>query len=416
MRPKLLTLLVTALLLLGGLACSFTANQVEPIVQVVSPMPPTPTTAAPITDKTGLAPASAPPELAAQAATPVAEMLVQPAAAAYGPTGFPAGVDPLTGVTVADATTLERRPGAVKIQLFPRGGRPPYGISAADIVYDYYQNFGMTRLHAIFYGNNAEKVGPIRSARLLDIDLIHMYKTVFAFGSAEQRTYSKLFNQEFANRLVVEGGANCPPLCREDPNGANSLVANTKELGNYVQTRGADNVRQNLDGMSFNPALPANGTPLGQLFVRFSISAYTHWDYDANSGRYLRFQDIQEATDLASEAYEPLVDRTTNQQIAADNVGVLIAPHQFVFGTKPGPSEVVEINLTGSGPAYALRDGQVYEVVWNRAAKENLITLTFPDGTVYPFKPGATWFEVVGKSTKIDNQTTGILRFQHAIP
>lgn len=416
MRPKLLTLLVTALLLLGGLACSFTANQVEPIVQVVSPMPPTPTTAAPITDKTGLAPASATPELAAQAATPVAEMIVQPAAAAYGPTGFPAGVDPLTGVTVADATTLERRPVAVKIQLFPRGGRPPYGISAADIVYDYYQNFGMTRLHAIFYGNNAEKVGPIRSARLLDIDLIHMYKTVFAFGSAEQRTYSKLFNQEFANRLVVEGGANCPPLCREDPNGANSLVANTKELGNYVQTRGADNVRQNLDGMSFNPALPANGTPLGQLFVRFSISAYTHWDYDANSGRYLRFQDIQEATDLASEAYEPLVDRTTNQQIAADNVVVLIAPHQFVFGTKPGPSEVVEINLTGSGPAYALRDGQVYEVVWNRAAKENLITLTFPDGTVYPFKPGATWFEVVGKSTKIDNQTTGILRFQHAIP
>ena len=76
------------------------------------------------------------------------------------------------------------------------------------IIFDYYQNFGLTRFHAIFYGSNAEQVGPVRSARLLDIDLVRMYQSVFAFGSAEQRTYSRLFNSDFAPRLVVEGNAN----------------------------------------------------------------------------------------------------------------------------------------------------------------------------------------------------------------
>ena len=42
------------------------------------------------------------------------------------------------------------------------------GLSMADIVYDYYHNDGYSRLHAIFYGQDAELVGAIRSGRLLD--------------------------------------------------------------------------------------------------------------------------------------------------------------------------------------------------------------------------------------------------------
>lgn len=335
--------------------------------------------------------------------------------AVYGPAGFPSNVDPLTGKEISDPQLLERRPVAVKIQMFPRGGRPPWGVSLADVVYDYYQNFGMTRFHAIFYGQNAETVGPIRSARLLDIDLVNMYKTIFAYGSAEARTRTALFGQEFAPRLILEGAAPCPPMCREDPNGYNYLVANTQELSDYAIQQGVDNGRQNLDGARFDPSLPPGGNAGSQLYLRWSISAYAHWDYDPNSGHYLRFQDTQEAADLASEAYEPLMDRLTNTQIAADNVIVIVVGHRFTFGTKAGPSEVVEIGLQGTGPAYAFRDGAVFQLTWNRPNKDSVLYLTFPDGTVYPYKPGNTWYEVVGKTTKISPEGE-VWHFQHFIP
>jgi hypothetical protein len=130
----------------------------------------------------------------------------------------------------------------------------------------------------------------------------------------------------------------------------------------------------------------------------------------------LRFQDIQEAPDQASEAFEPLLDRANGQQIAADNVVILVAPHQYAFNTKPGPNEVIDILLTGSGPAYAFRDGQVYVLTWNRPAEDSLITLTYPDGTPYALRPGNTWYQVVGRSSQITQPDDQIWRFNHLIP
>ncbi|MEN6393468.1 MAG: DUF3048 domain-containing protein, partial [Anaerolineaceae bacterium] len=212
----------------------------------------------------------------------------------YGPVNFPAEVNPLTGLIVTDPTRLDRRPLAVKIQIFPRSDRPPMNLSLADIVYDYYQNNGMTRFHAIFYGNDAQQVGPIRSARLLDISLIRMYKSIFAFAGADKRVLNKLYGTEFYDRLVVEGSANCPPMCRLDQNAENFLVADTLEMGKFIVGKGVDNSRQNLDGMTFKTEAPANGQPAVKIFNRYSISAYSRWDYDSASGRYLRFQDTQE--------------------------------------------------------------------------------------------------------------------------
>ncbi|OGO37504.1 MAG: hypothetical protein A2W35_10795 [Chloroflexi bacterium RBG_16_57_11] len=402
---KLFSLVVVLILLVS--ACNFspqpTSAPTLPPATVSQPEPVATTTEVPATPIN-----PGPTEATVAEASPVP--------VAYGPSGFPADVSPLTGLKVSDPALLERRPVAVKVQMFPRGQRPPWGVSQADIVFDYYQNFGLTRFHAIFYSKNAEIVGPIRSARLLDIDLINMHKSVFAFGSAEQRTYTRLFNKDFAPRLVVEGNTNCPPMCREDPNGYNYLVTDTAELSAYVSSQGVDNTRQNLDGMRFNPATPVSGQPGQQLTVRYSISSYNNWSFDSASGRYLRFQDVQEAPDQASEAFEPLLDRANGQQIAAENVVILVAPHKYAFNSKPGPNEVIEILLSGSGPAYAFRDGQVFNLLWNRPAEDSVISLTYPDGTPFASKPGTTWYQVIGRSSQITQPDGQTWRFQHMIP
>lgn len=331
-----------------------------------------------------------------------------------GPNNFPSGVNPLTGLKVTDAKLLDRRPMAIKIQLFPRGQRPAWGISLADLVFDYYQNNGLTRLTAVFYGNDAKQVGPIRSARIFDASIIRMYKTVFAFGGADQRILTRFFSAEFYDRLILEGNQNCPPMCRIDPNGYNYLVTNTTELSKYVTDKKISNTRQNLDGMSFNSLTPSGGQPGKQALLHFSISAYVRWDYNAASGRYLRFQDNVESSSPQDEVFTPFLDRLTDQQVAADNVVVLLLLHEGI--NQSGGNEIVDIQLSGSGPAYAYRDGQVYKVNWNRPSNDAALFLTFPDGKPYPFKPGNTWFEVIGQYSKVEQKDAGILRFVFGIP
>jgi hypothetical protein len=310
-----------------------------------------------------------------------------------GPSNFADTIDPLTGLEVEDPALLNRRPIVIKVQNLPREDRPQYGLSKADIVYEYYTEFGTTRFAAVFYGQDASQVMPIRSARMSDVNYVQMYKGVFVFGSAYQTVYWKLANSDFANRLILESGSSCPAVCRYDPSGHNYLVADTAALQSYLTTRGVDNTRQNLDGMFFNKVLPSGGTPADQVFVRFSGAIYNRWDYDAASGKYLRFAETQNDTSGSNPVYAQLTDALTKEPISADNVVMLQVKHSQL-STDP-TAEVIDYSLIGSGDAYLARDGKLFKVKWERETTTDVLHLVDENGNDIAFKPGNTWFEVL---------------------
>jgi len=95
-------------------------------------------------------------------------------------------------------------------------------------------------------------------------------------------------------------------------------------------------------------------------------------------------------------------------------VVVLFLPHQPANLT--GNKDAVEVRLSGSGEALAFRDGMVYQVRWNRPTKDSALFLTTADGRTFPFKPGTTWFQVVGISSKVDNPEAGVWRIKSQLP
>jgi hypothetical protein len=315
-------------------------------------------------------------------------------------------VDPLTGLPVSDPALLQRRPMLIKVSNLPRNVRPQWGLSLADIVFEYYSEEGGTRFAAIFYGQDASTVGPIRSGRFIDADLVQGYKAVFAFGSAYVAELNRFNTSDFANRMVVEGPGK--PLTRYDPNGYDYLMVNTADLSAYATKHGYNGV-QNLDNMSFKLETPAGGQPAMQLFAHYSGAIYNRWDYDAASGKYLRYSETVTVNNVGqAEQYAQLTDRLTKQPIAFDNVVVLYAIHDMY-----GPG-IYDILLSGSGDAVAFRDGQAYTVHWKRNAAE-VVSLVRPDGSPFPFKPGNTWFEVIGLQSTAA-QTGASWRFMHAMP
>ncbi len=327
------------------------------------------------------------------------------------PTAAP-GVNPLTGLQ-AEGGRLERRPVIVKVENLPRNNRPQWGLNEADHVYEYYTEQGTTRFAAIFYGNDAQKVAPIRSARWFDLQLVQMYKSFFVFGSAYSDLLKALFESDFSDYLLIETPDTCPALCRSDPNGRNVLMADTAAVHDYMQSLGVDDAAQDLSGFAFADQAPEGGEAVGQVFVRFSGAIYNRWDYNAETGRYERHADRADDLSGQNEQYDPLLDRNTEEIIQTDNLVVLVAEYHPVVITDS--SEVYDIPLIGKGWAFAFRDGQLYNLDWVRERPEDLVHLTWPDGSTYPLKPGRTWFEVINRSSNWQRQEDA-WRFTFRLP
>jgi hypothetical protein len=333
---------------------------------------------------------------------------------AYGPYAFAENVNPLTGSAVEAIENLDRRPMAIKITNFPRSVRPQWGLSRADHVYEYYIGDDMSRFIGVFYGQDAERIGPIRSARLFDEEVVRMYNAIFVFGWADDPVLVPFIESDLLPHLVVERPDNCPPLCRIGPKYAyNNLYTGTRELVDYLIQRGTNIDRQDLTGLRFERNLPPSGNPAESLSIRYSAISYNRWEYDPLAGRYQRFQETGDDTD-GEKHYAPLKDSLTEAQLSADNVVVLHVPHEYFY--KSSDTEIFDQPIEGQGSGYALREGFIYPIQWRRPDAQKLVTLYLPNGMTYPLKPGNVWFEVVGDSSEISLPQPGSWQVDFSIP
>ena len=325
----------------------------------------------------------------------------------YGPSYYPAGVNPLTGLVVSDPGLLERRPMAIKITNFPRGVRPQFGLNLADLIFEYYIEGGLTRFITIFYGNDADKVGPVRSGRFFDEHIVLMYNAIFVFASADDRVLESWIESDvMLPRLVLPRPGNCPPLCRDEDNpGYNNLFANTAELGPYVLRHGLDNNKYDQSGLRFQTIVPWGGDLGLDVFVRYSRLDYNHWQYNAGTGLYERYQETEDDTGQG-ESYSLMYDGLTGEPVSAANVVVLFVSHEEFL--RSSDTEIVQIHLTGFGSAYVFRDGRAYPATWIRSAEDKpLVLLRAEQGsTAFPLKPGRTFFQIVSTISEFSQDSS----------
>lgn len=366
--------------------------------------PPTPTVRPSRTPAPTLPPTETPTPTATRTETPIPTptiLLAFDLPANYGPSYYPAGVNPLTGLFVANPSLLERRAMAIKITNFPRRVRPQSGLNLADLVFEYYIERGLTRFITVFYGNDYNQVGPVRSGRFFDENVARMYNAIFVFASADRRVLDTWLESDLLPRLVIPRTGNCPPLCRDTSNpDYNNLYADTSALGNYVVGRGGDNNQYDLSGMRFQSIVPWGGDLGLDLYIRYSRLDYNHWQYNAGNGLYERYQETVDDNGQG-ESYALLYDRATGEPVHAANVVVIVIPHREYL--QSSDTEIVQMDVTGSGDAYIFRDGRAYPAMWTRSAVDKPLSL-FRSGdssTPFPLKPGNTFFQVISTGSNV---------------
>lgn len=314
-----------------------------------------------------------------------------PLAEAIGIGGFAENVNPLTGLEMADPSVLERRPLAIKISNAPPIVRPQAGIAQADLVYEHYVEGSLTRFTAIFYTNAPEYVGSIRSARLIDQQIVTMFDALFAYSGASGPIRVRIAESDYADR-AYEGSFVGEPLYFRDPNieSPHNLFAVPQAIWDRAEATGV-NERPDLEGLVFSEAPPIDSTHSANQIIFDYGPVDVQWLYNEADGLYYRLVNG-----------EPHVDALDGRQITASNVVTIWTHHQLDYeivesewqGSK---SYSIEMQIWTLGPTTLFRDGLQYDGNWHRWADEDMLTFWTSDTMVERLylKPGVTWFQVV---------------------
>lgn len=407
--PRLLGSLILLILLTG--ACSFSPDGG---VGAADPnLTPTPT---PFQPHNGFSPfASVPTQFPAQTldanGVPLEEgILVTPTtdAPVIPILNLSADINPLTGLPPSDPALLERRPMVIKVTNFPRYVRPQSGLSLADQVYEYYIEDRLTRFIAVFYGNDAEWVGPVRSGRYFDEHMARMYHAYLVFKFADPREFDYLKNSDISEFLVVPTIGSCPPfrVGEQERDTYNNIFFDTTRFGECLDKEKKDNSRQPLRHGFFSELTPNNAQVAVRVYTRYSVDDYSYWDYDPSTRQYFRYQETVSLTEGNSETYELLTDALTGLPVTAENVVVLFVSHTFA-NTFEAEDEVYHIDLVNSGNAYVFRDGLVIPARWYRQAEDQPIFIAQLSGAPVFLRPGRTFYQVIGKTSTYYQDDSG---------
>ena len=294
---------------------------------------------------------------------------------------------PLTGLPAPGGNAPQRPALAVKIGNDP-ASRPQSGLDQADIVYEEMAEGGITRYMAVFQCQNAPLIGPVRSVRWDDWNILEPYRqAILAYSGGidpwmqEAATLPWIYNAngsfEPTANAYYRYNSSSPPASQGAPY---NYYTSTKALWGLFPA--AKTLPPRLFKFSKTP--PSGTTVARVISIPFSGASPVVWKWSRNENQWLRFYNTTPDVDPAGTQLH-----TTNIVIQ-------------VVKTRPGPynesgpdSRDVESLTVGSGTVYVLRNGRAETGTWNRPGPKNITKFTFPDGKPITLARGTTWWEVV---------------------
>lgn len=260
--------------------------------------------------------------------------------------------------------------------------RPQSGLNAADIVYETLAEGGITRFIALFQKNEAESVGPIRSARSYFLDISKEYNLPFGHCGGSEEALVKIKNE---NLMSMNEMTYSSTYWRDkERNAPHNLYTSTEKLRELVKTKNfikTPTVKLKFDKIYWDSDKLSPATEVLLKINKFYNTSYTYKD-----GVYLKSMDGKSSTnkeDKVPLAFKNIVVQITSIKIQADG-------------------DHLDIALVGQGTGYVISNGKFTKMHWSKKDAISQTQLTDEQGNDLPLNPGNTWWNIVDKSTVID--------------
>ena len=260
--------------------------------------------------------------------------------------------------------------------------QPHAGLKDADVVYIEEVEYGITRIAAVFSSVIPDHIGPVRSARITDIDLLAQFGTpAFAYSGAQHKMFPVL---DSASIVDVSPRTGAQGYARDHSRRA---PYNYFLDGTVAIERAPDASTDHNMGFVFSPDIPAGGTPNTKAKMKWGY-AKAMFTYDAITGLYK----------VNLNGYPAEAEENDQGQNAATVVIQYVKQEPSKFFDKGG-GNTPHAETIGTGTATVLRDGFSYDVTWSRPSATEGTTFTMADGTPMAFKPGQQWFVLLNAKT-----------------
>lgn len=259
-----------------------------------------------------------------------------------------------------------------------KAAHPQIGLDSADVVYIEQVEGGLTRIAAVFSNKLPAKIGPVRSARISDIDLMANYGRVGMVYSGAQTLFLPVLR---ASNIEDIGADTEPPSIYSRDNSRQAptdLVVDPQALlTKSISVEHRKIATATSVGWKFGP-LPIGGIPIISAQLKWPASKYRMTWSVAMHQWNLTYDD---APDIAADGVQLGAPTFLIQEVS-------MTPsiyHDHLGNYTPFS------NTVGSGTGFLLRDGVEIPVYWNRVSATTPTTWTLKDGTPAYFHPGQIW-------------------------
>lgn len=322
---------------------------------------------------------------------------------------------PLTDLPDATAPVAGAHPAIVVKMDNSADARPQTGINEADVVYELLVE-GITRFALVFHSNLPDPVGPVRSARSSDPNLVaDLSRPLFAWSGGNPGVTAEIRAADDAGILTDSSYSIATDAYyrSNDRVAPHNLYVKLPQLLQMMAPAGQgapapifSYVKQNTPptttsttttaapGVSTTATTVAPGTPIPvPAFTIDFEGAKVDYAWDAVAKGWRRFQ----------------VDGTHNRANSAtvDPAGKQVTPANVVimfldYGQSPADSRSPMAISVGSGPAWVFSNGKLTVGTWNRPDPKQPAKLLDATGKEILLTPGRTWVELPRKGQRVD--------------
>lgn len=276
-----------------------------------------------------------------------------------------------------------RHPIAVMVENHTEA-RPQAGLDKASIIYEAEAEGGITRFMPIFGPKDADKLGPVRSARTYFIDWALEYDAFYGHCGGNEDALMLL--SEVSVNDLDQFTYGTQGYWRENENKAteHTLFTDTNKLREIAKANGWSTSVSDFQAFKFKKEVDSANRPESEVInINFSGPLYNvRWVYDKNSNKYNRFMADTEHT-----------DRITGEQLSAKNIIVQEIPRSLI--TYSNGDSGWQMETIGEGNALVFMDGKKIDAKWKKESRTSRTIFYDPTNTEIEFNPGVTWYEIL---------------------
>ncbi len=260
--------------------------------------------------------------------------------------------------------------------------RPQTGMQQADMVYEYISEFGIPRLSAVYWHPASSLIGPVRSCRLITVQLEMMYRGMIYCSGANDYVLGQVWKWP---NVVYDYAYRLPLMYRTgDRYAPHNVIARPEQIT-------AHTAQANLPALSYDIAPAHDDTPLPGAVPATSVFIRAHnvtWRYDASRREYLKWQDGRPFGNVGTgqvHAKTVIVEYLTSYlDRNPANTGV-----HHTYNTE-------YYELAGEGKADIYTDGTMIHATWKHPDRNIPVVYYDANGDPIDLNTGLTWVHVVG--------------------